>query len=111
MAFDFKKEYKEFYLPPVTPTLVDVPSANYIAVRYRLHPDARFNRSDNLIFTCVLTALFNSDIIFSFYVQVFRGTPMLFQTNIQINHFGSICFLRVRIACNRYRAANPTPTK
>lgn len=32
MAFDFKKEYKEFYLPPVTPTLVDVPPANYIAV-------------------------------------------------------------------------------
>ena len=33
MAFDFKKEYKEFYLPPVTPTLVDVPPSNYIAVR------------------------------------------------------------------------------
>ena len=32
MAFDFKKEYKEFYLPPLTPTLVDVPPANYIAV-------------------------------------------------------------------------------
>ena len=32
MAFDFKKEYKEFYLPPVTPTLVDVPPANYIAI-------------------------------------------------------------------------------
>ena len=32
MAFDFKKEYKEFYIPPVTPTLVDVPPANYIAV-------------------------------------------------------------------------------
>lgn len=32
MAFDFKKEYKEFFLPPVTPTLVDVPPANYIAV-------------------------------------------------------------------------------
>lgn len=32
MAFDFKKEYKEFFLPPVTPTLVDVPPANYIAI-------------------------------------------------------------------------------
>ena len=32
MAFDFKKEYKEFYLPPVTPTIVEVPEANYIAV-------------------------------------------------------------------------------
>ena len=27
------------------------------------------------------------------------------------NYLRSICFLRVRIACNRYRAAIPTPTK
>lgn len=33
MAFDFKKEYKEFYLPPKHPQLVTVPRANYIAVR------------------------------------------------------------------------------
>lgn len=32
MAFDFKKEYKEFYLPPKKPGLVDVPPINYIAV-------------------------------------------------------------------------------
>ncbi|MBQ6039478.1 MAG: GyrI-like domain-containing protein [Oscillospiraceae bacterium] len=33
MPFDFKKEYKEFYLPPKKPTLVTVPPMNYIAVR------------------------------------------------------------------------------
>ena len=33
MAFDFKKEYKEFYMPKNEPEIVDVPSANYIAVR------------------------------------------------------------------------------
>lgn len=33
MAFDYKKEYKEFYLPPKKPGLVDVPEMNYIAVR------------------------------------------------------------------------------
>ena len=33
MAFDFKKEYKEFYLPPAQPGIVTVPRANYIAVR------------------------------------------------------------------------------
>ena len=33
MAFDFKKEYKEFYLPKNKPELVTVPPANYIAVR------------------------------------------------------------------------------
>lgn len=33
MAFDFKKEYKEFYLPKNRPEIVTVPKANYIAVR------------------------------------------------------------------------------
>ena len=33
MAFDFKKEYKEFYMPKNKPELVTVPKANYIAVR------------------------------------------------------------------------------
>ncbi len=33
MAFDFKKEYKEFYMPKNVPEIVDVPAANYIAVR------------------------------------------------------------------------------
>ena len=32
MAFDFKKEYKEFYLPKDKPQIVTVPAANYIAV-------------------------------------------------------------------------------
>ncbi|MDO4489141.1 MAG: GyrI-like domain-containing protein [Eubacteriales bacterium] len=33
MAFDFKKEFKEFYLPKDKPEIVNVPRANYIAVR------------------------------------------------------------------------------
>lgn len=33
MAFDFKKEYKEFYMPKNKPEIVTVPTANYIAVR------------------------------------------------------------------------------
>lgn len=33
MAFDFKKEYKEFYLPPARPQLVTVPAMNFLAVR------------------------------------------------------------------------------
>lgn len=33
MAFDFKKEYKEFYLPKNKPQIVTIPKANYIAVR------------------------------------------------------------------------------
>lgn len=33
MAFDFKKEYREFYMPGNQPEIVTVPRANYIAVR------------------------------------------------------------------------------
>lgn len=33
MAFDFKKEYREFYLPKAKPELVTVPRMNYLAVR------------------------------------------------------------------------------
>ena len=34
MAFDFKKEYKEFYMPKRTPSIVTVPKMNFIAVRF-----------------------------------------------------------------------------
>ena len=33
MAFDYKKEYKEFYLPPRKPVLAHIPPMNYVAVR------------------------------------------------------------------------------
>ena len=33
MAFDYKKEYKEFYMPKNKPTIVNIPKMNYIAVR------------------------------------------------------------------------------
>ena len=32
MAFDYKKEYKEFYMPPKTPSIVTVPAMNFLAV-------------------------------------------------------------------------------
>lgn len=39
MAFDFKKEYKEFYLPKNKPQIVTVPKANYIAVKGKGNPN------------------------------------------------------------------------
>lgn len=39
MPFDFKKEYKELFLPPVKPVIVTVPKANYIAVRGKGNPN------------------------------------------------------------------------
>ena len=39
MAFDYKKEYKEFYMPKNKPSIVDVPTMNYIAVRGKGNPN------------------------------------------------------------------------
>ena len=39
MAFDFKKEYKEFYMPKNKPQIVTVPKANYVAVRGKGNPN------------------------------------------------------------------------
>ena len=39
MAFDFKKEYKEYYLPKNKPSIVDVPKMNYVAVRGKGNPN------------------------------------------------------------------------
>ena len=39
MAFDYKKEYKEFYLPPRTPGIVTVPAMNFLAVEGRGDPN------------------------------------------------------------------------
>ncbi len=39
MAFDFKKEYKEFYLPKNQPEIVTVPPMIYVAVRGRGDPN------------------------------------------------------------------------
>ena len=39
MAFDYKKEYKEFYLPPKTPGIVTIPAMNFLAVRGQGDPN------------------------------------------------------------------------
>lgn len=40
MAFDYKKEYKEYYMPKNKPGIVDVPPMNFIAVRGKGDPNA-----------------------------------------------------------------------
>ena len=39
MAFDYKKEYKEFYLPPTKPQIVTVPKMQFVAVRGKGNPN------------------------------------------------------------------------
>ena len=39
MAFDYKKEYKAFYMPKANPSIITVPKMNYIAVRGKGNPN------------------------------------------------------------------------
>ena len=39
MAFDYKKEYKEFYMPKNKPGIIEIPEMNYIAVRGKGNPN------------------------------------------------------------------------
>ncbi|MBS5335128.1 MAG: transcriptional regulator [Clostridiales bacterium] len=39
MAFDYKKEYKEFYMPGKKPSIAEIPEMNYIAVRGKGDPN------------------------------------------------------------------------
>ena len=45
MAFDFKKELKEFYLPASKPTIVKIPAMNYLAVRGKGNPNEEGGRN------------------------------------------------------------------
>ena len=58
MAFDFKKEYSEFYLPKDQPGIVDVPKMNYIAVRGSGDPnaeDGEYKQSIGLLYGIAFT--------------------------------------------------------
>ena len=58
MAFDFKKEYKEFYLPPERPEIVTVPRASYIAVRGSGDPnapDGEYQRAIGVLYAVAYT--------------------------------------------------------
>ena len=58
MAFDFKKEYKEFYMPKNKPSIVTVPSMNFIAVRGHGDPnekDGEYKQAIGLLYGITFT--------------------------------------------------------
>ena len=58
MAFDYKKEYKEFYMPKDRPAIVTVPSMNYIAVRGKGDPnqeDGEYKQAIGLLYGIAFT--------------------------------------------------------
>ena len=58
MPFDFKKEYKEFYMPKGKPEIVTIPKMNYIAVRGKGNPneeDGEYKKSIELLYGIAYT--------------------------------------------------------
>jgi hypothetical protein len=82
MAFDYKKEYKEFYAPSTTPEIAIIPSMNFIAVRGSGNPnDENGDYKDNLgllygiAFTLKMSPKMNHEIkgYFSYVVPPLEG--------------------------------------
>ena len=58
MVFDYKKEYKEFYMPKNKPAIVTIPKMNYIAVRGKGNPNdegGEYQRSIELLYGIAYT--------------------------------------------------------
>lgn len=58
MAFDYKKEYKEFYMPKKKPSIVEIPKMNYIAVKGKGDPNdenSEYKNSIGLLYAIAFT--------------------------------------------------------
>ncbi|MBO4359825.1 MAG: GyrI-like domain-containing protein [Eubacteriaceae bacterium] len=58
MAFDYKKEYKEFYMPKSQPAIVSVPRMNYVAVRGKGDPnteDGEYQQAIGMLYAVAYT--------------------------------------------------------
>lgn len=58
MAFDFKKEFKEFYKPGKKPSIIEIPKFNYIAVRGKGNPnkeESEYKKSIQLLYPIIFT--------------------------------------------------------
>ena len=58
MAFDYKKEYKEFYMPKNKPSIVNIPKMNYLAVRGSGNPneeEGEYKKSISLLYGIAFT--------------------------------------------------------
>ena len=76
MAFDFKKEYKEFYMPKNKPEIVTVPKANYIAVRGKGNPneiDGAYQKAISILYAVAYTLSIKSRAFLSMLFLRWRG--------------------------------------
>ena len=82
MAFDFKKEYKEFYMPKNKPEIVNVPAVNYIAVRGKGDPNEEngsYQKAISILYAVAYTLKmsyktnYKIDVFFEYVVPPLEG--------------------------------------
>ncbi|MBP3920651.1 MAG: GyrI-like domain-containing protein [Bacilli bacterium] len=105
MAFDYKKEYKEFYMPNNKPSIVCVPKMNYIAVRGKGNPNdlnGDYKKSIELLYSIAFTIKMSYkgthkiDGYFEYVVPPLEG--FWWQENIKefdYNRKDDMCFISV----------------
>lgn len=102
MAFDYKKEYKEFYLPPKKPTIVNIPETNYVAVRGKgdpNEPDGEYKTAMGLLYSIAFTIKMSYkgnhkiDGYFSYVVPPLEG--LWWQEDSQKENFHWISMIRL----------------
>ncbi len=72
MPFDFRKEYKENYMPKSKPEIVDVPKANYIAVRGKGNPNEEggaYQKALGVLYAVAYTLKMSSKSDYKFWWQ------------------------------------------
>lgn len=90
MAFDFKKEYKEFYLPKNKPSIIKIPKMNFIAIRGKGNPndeDGEYKQAVELLYGIAYTlkmsykGIYNIEGFFEYVVPPLEG--LWWQENIK----------------------------
>ncbi len=107
MAFDYKKEYKEFYMPKGMPSIVTVPKMNYIAVRGSGNPndeDGEYKQAIGLLYGIAYTIKMSKkgdhqiDGYFDYVMPPLEG----FWWQGERHPFAGICYeRRFRLVCQR----------
>ena len=101
MAFDFKKEYKEFYLPKRKPEIIEVPPMNYVAVRGKGDPNEEGGAYKNAIgilyaIAYTIPALTGISISSSLPLRAFGGSKalmaLIFRTRKRLNGYQLFAF-------------------